>query len=431
MSQKRLPSVSIPTVFAIVGLFTLALPRPSSAAWPLFGQAVTKGPKAQQHPAIASDGVGGAIIVWQDLRRARGNVFAQHVLASGAIDAAWPVDGLSVLRDTLALAGTPEGQASPLIVSDGAGGAIVAWHDARNLISERDVFAQHLLGSGAVDPFWPVNGVVVCSAPGIQDVQRIVSDDAGGAIVAWSDRRAGPTTSAVFVQRALASGVVHPLWPVNGIGVSATPAPQVFPALIGDGTGGAIVAWGDGRGGTTSGFDIFAQHVSSAGALDPLWPVTGRALCAATGDQAHPVLVSDGAHGGVAAWSDSRVVGTSHIFAQHVFARGTVDAAWPANGRAVSAAGFLESRPLVVTDGAGGAIVNWQAFDVHLNQYAQHVLGNGRWLPGRTATTSSPITSSIRARSIPRTRQRAGACATCRARRPVPRSCRPATRARS
>ena len=127
----------------------------------------------------------------------------------------------------------------------------------------------------------------------------------------------------------------------------------------------------------TSGLDIYAQRVLNSGAVDPAWPVNGRALCTADGDQGNPTITSDGAHGALVAWSDSRVVATSHIFAQHVLGSGAIDPAWPANGRAISDAGVLETRPLAVPDGAGGAILTWQAFTVHLNMYAQHVRATG------------------------------------------------------
>jgi len=161
-------------------------------------------------------------------------------------------------------------------------------------------------------------------------------------------------------------------WPANGLAVSTAPGLQEFPAIVGDGAGGAIVSWDDARS-TTTGVDIYAQHVLNSGAVDPAWPVNGRALCLANGDQGGPTIAADDAHGAVVAWSDSRIVGTAHIFAQHVLGSGAVDPAWPANGRAISNAAVSEGRPLAVPDGAGGAIVNWEGFTRHLNMFVQHV----------------------------------------------------------
>jgi hypothetical protein len=74
--------------------------------------------------------------------------FAQHVLASGAIDPRWPVDGV-------ALASAPGDQFLPKIVADGSGGAIVTWNDNRSLTTSTDIFAQHVMSSGSSIPPGP------------------------------------------------------------------------------------------------------------------------------------------------------------------------------------------------------------------------------------------------------------------------------------
>ena len=55
-------------------------------AWPLDGRAVRTGPLLQQTPALVSDGAGGAVITWLDARGGTGDIYAQHVLASGAVE---------------------------------------------------------------------------------------------------------------------------------------------------------------------------------------------------------------------------------------------------------------------------------------------------------------------------------------------------------
>src|SRR5262249_28775391 len=142
------------------------------------------------HPAITTDGAGGAIVVWQDLRGPKVNVFARHVLASGELDAAWPAEGRALLTDPATLAADAD-QESPAIVSDNRGGAIIAWEDNRSPLSQTDIYAQHLLASGAVDPAWPANGLAMSAAPGVQHSFVIVSDGNTGALLAWLDSRSG------------------------------------------------------------------------------------------------------------------------------------------------------------------------------------------------------------------------------------------------
>ena len=369
-------SVSVSLVLA------LSLPRRAVAEWPPCGRAIATAPDAQDHSAATTDCAGGAIITWHDERFPNVNVFAQHVLASGELDAAWPVDGQALLTDPVAIQGADGGQVSPVIVSDGEGGAIVAWEDNRSPVTETDVFAQHILSNGVVDPAWPADGAPLSVIAGLQNTLAIAPDGtggrgaAGGAFVVWMDTRPGTTVVDIFAQHVLASGHVDPRWPANGLAVCTAPGRQEFPVIVEDGAGGAIVSWDDLRSSTT-GDDIFAQHLLATGVVDPAWPVNGRALCTANGDQGRPTIAADGAHGAIVAWTDGRVANTFHIFAEHVLATGVVDPLWPVNGRGISAAGVTESRPLAVSDGHGGAIVNWQAFTLHVNEFAQHVEANG------------------------------------------------------
>jgi len=359
-----------------IGVLCFA-PGIASAIWPELGRPVSTAPGNQDVPKIASDGAGGAIITWQDLDNPTVNIFAQHVRVTGELDAAWPINGRLLLTDPLALAGASEGQASPAIVTDGAGGAIVAWADGRSSVTQTDIFAQHVLASGAVDLAWPANGTGLSVIAGIQHTPAIVSDGAGGAIVTWVDGRPGASKVDVYAQHVLASGRVDARWPVNGLAVSTAPGAQGFPAIVGDGAGGAIITWDDSRT-ATSGVDIFAQHVLNAGVVDPAWPVNGRALCLAASDQFDPTIVSDGARGAIVTWQDARD-GVNDIYAQRVLGSGAIAPGWPVNGRAVCTAPLEQIHPILTADGASGAIVTW--LDLrngrNHNPFAQHVLASG------------------------------------------------------
>src|SRR5215831_9673795 len=339
---------------------TFAAPQVASADWPQFGRPITAATGNQLHSVATTDGAGGAIVAWQDDRFKRVNIFAGHVLASGELDPAWPEFGQAMVTDSLALANAAGGQVAPAIVSDGGGGAIVVWQDLRTETNDIDLFAQHVLATGAVDRAWSANGVALTAAAGNQELQAMVPDGVGGAIVTWQDARSGVGQVDVFAQHLLATGRVDPGWPANGLAVAATPGRQEFPIIVEDGAGGAIIAWQDSVN-VTSGLDVFAQHVLSSGVLDPAWPLHGRALVTAPGAQGRGSIATDGARGAIVAWTDGRIANTFHIFAQHVLASGAVDPEWPVDGRAISDAGFLESRPLGVPDGRGGADVTWQA----------------------------------------------------------------------
>ena len=337
-------------------------------AWPANGLLLCGAAQQQQLTAILSDGAGGAIVTWQDNRGGPGpaDIYAQHVLASGAVDGAWPAHGRALCTDA-------NNQGSPKIASDGAGGAIVTWADQRSGLY--DIYAQHVLASGAVDVAWPANGRALCTAAMHQFVPEIVADGAGGAIVTWFDLRDGPDD--IYAQRVLASGTVDPAWTANGVRICTASGEQSYPKIISDGAGGAIVTWDDYRSG--SNHDVYAQHVLASGAVDGAWPLDGRALCSAGNDQVVPTIVGDGAGGAIVTWPDFRGPNSWDTYAQHVFASGAVDPAWPADGRALSTASGIQGNPTIVADGAGGAIVAWEDFRTvtNLDIYAQRVAPSG------------------------------------------------------
>src|SRR5262249_3774085 len=221
--------------FAVAALGLLVVPRPALAGWPACGRAVVVAPGAQQHPAIATDGAGGAIVVWQDLRGPSVNIFARHVLANGDPDPAWPAEGRALLGDPTTLGPDVE-QDSPAIVSDGRGGAIVAWQDNRSFVTATNIYAQHVLGDGTHDPAWPANGRAVCTAPGVQNSFVMIPDGASGAILAWIDGRSGPGVQHIFAGHVLAFGVMDPRWPLNGMPICTADSARGFLAIASDGS---------------------------------------------------------------------------------------------------------------------------------------------------------------------------------------------------
>src|SRR5262249_60861735 len=95
-----------------------------------------------------ADGAGGGFFVWKDFRNGNADIFAQHLTAAGAVAAGWPANGLAICTNGSA-------QTSPVVESDGAGGAIIAWSDQRS--GNYDNYAMRGTGAGAVAGGTPVN----------------------------------------------------------------------------------------------------------------------------------------------------------------------------------------------------------------------------------------------------------------------------------
>ena len=325
----------------------------------------------QQYPQLIPDGVGGAIVAWQDFRLGGWgwDVYAQRVNASGTI--LWGTNAVAISQGN-------GGQELPKTIPDGIGGAVITWRDYRG--GNYDIYAQRVNSAGT--PMWTANGVALCLAAGDQSNPEITSDGArggiitwshdpgsgnveiyaqridslgvvkwtsGGAIISWYDQRGG--TPDIYAQRVGPFGNVK--WTVNGIAICSATGTQWCPELTADGTGGAIVTWRDSRG---SNYDIYAQRVDSLGAVK--WTANGVAISAATGDQDWPAISSDGAGGGIIAWWDKRNGADYDIYGQRVNASGT--SLWTENGIAVSDVAVAQYGPKIASDYVGGAIITWE-----------------------------------------------------------------------
>src|SRR5439155_16344319 len=181
---------------------------------------------------------------------------------------------------------------------------IVAWQDQRN--GSYDIYAQRLDGSGTSQ--WAFAGVALCSASGDQVSPVLCSDGAGGAIVAWLDRRTGG--SDVYAERVTGAGVAQ--WTLDGVAVCTVGNDQLGAVAVPDGSGGAIIVWQDIRNG--SNWDIYGQRLNQSGVAQ--WSANGLPLCVASGSQQYPVAVPDGSGGVIAAWQDERSGGA--IYSQRV-----------------------------------------------------------------------------------------------------------------
>ena len=306
--------------------------------------------KRQENVVCASDGSEGVISVWNE---AMGGICAQRVGSTGLVQ--WGNYGIAVCPASWKAE-------NPHIVSNGSGGAIVAWQDSRS--GEADIYAQQVDDNGS--EIWSLDDITICTVSGEQLYPRIAEDGAGGAIICWQDDRAGDFD--VYAQRINSSGSV--LWSVDGVGLCTAIGDQEQIQIIPDGSGGAILVWADKR---NSEYDIYAQRVDADGA--ELWSAGGLAVCTETGDQTDPQLTSDGAGGAIITWRDRREYEPS-CYVQRISFDGT--AQWDPNGIFISKeeefdGRFSGVRPEIVADGDGGAIVTWSEWhDVDLGGYVHN-----------------------------------------------------------
>ncbi len=312
----------------------------------------------QFFPVLTSDGNMGVIVAWRDGRNGNYDIYAQRVDIDGNM--MWTPNGIPICDQEAS-------QSAPTIVTDMKGGAIIVWGDTRN--GSQDSFAQRVDANGT--KMWDSDGVSVCIEPTLQDDFTAISDGNGGVIVVWEDWRSG--NQDIYIQKISSEGKA--VWNNNGIAVVRSEGDQYDPALISDGKGGAIIVWWDI---STPDWNIYAQHIDSDG--NPVWE-TPNPVCTAAGHQGAPSIVTDGNGGAFCVWADYRndpnFLTSAQLFAQHIAADGKH--LWKKDGIQICDLPVNQQQHHTVIDEKGGFIVTWwDDRDVFADIYAQRINVEGQ-----------------------------------------------------
>ena len=393
---------------------------------------------AVDRPAVASDGSGGAIVVYEVYK---GNnerrFYAQRISSNGE-----PLWGQ---RGTLLGSGFKRGGSyfNLKIVSDDSGGAIICWcacpsePNWRLPGPERRVkFVAHITkvdsegnirwqreippgfghwpytlisdGLGGViiapsdwgrklnllkidskgDFSWGGEGISISFRFNTYGDIRVVSDGLGGAIIVQPTAKQG-----IFVQRINSEGNI--LWGQNGIHLCAEPEEYYIEKgrAVSDGSGGAIIIWvkraiGVHNGKLPSGEipiqGVYAQKVDAKGNI--LWGKEGVPVVLRKGGEKspeNPEVTGDGSGGAIITWWDCKGA-NFRIWAQRVDSEGKI--LWGENGVKV-AEDISPGSPKfsIVSDGSGGAIiVSWWGVYLIEGFQAQRIDATGklRWPAG-------------------------------------------------
>lgn len=221
------------------------------SGWPAEGAVLCSAPGGRHVSGLVQDGNDGWFAVWEDNRidnnsNAYYDVYAQHCLADGTIESAWPADGLAICS-------APGTQWDSRACSDGAGGFFAAWEDYRPGVAK--IYGVRFNSAGQRAPNWPENGMALAAQSDYQLNPRIVPDAGGGFYALWlnytGDYRA-------YVQHFTANGTVAVGWAANGTPVTTLPGTHQSAELVGDDVGGAFVTWDHSS-------DIYAQRYGGDG----------------------------------------------------------------------------------------------------------------------------------------------------------------------
>lgn len=204
-------------------VFAQRLNASGARQWAVGGVPLCTDLSEQYSAGIVPDGGGGAIVIWTDYRGGAGDIYAQRVNGSGAVQ--WNADGAVMCNAT-------GDQFDAIVVPDPANGMYLAWSDARAGAGAADIYAKRVTSSGGTANGWETNGSLVCDATNAQMRPAVLADGAG-CFVAWSDERGGVGTPDIYAWRAGGSSSVDvPLPPFEAAAVDLAP-PFPNPARFG------------------------------------------------------------------------------------------------------------------------------------------------------------------------------------------------------
>ncbi len=249
------------------------------------------------------------------------------------------------------------------------GDALLSWIYIVGGSGQKKIAVTRIAQNG--DLAWGAEGVTL---PNVQEAvgtimeQRLLPDDADGAIICWSRQVAG---SPVKTLRINADGAS--LWPEpveitqgssgTGLHVSA----GSFQAMA-DGAGGVVAVWSTAPNSDSG--DILMGRVNGDG--QHTWSPAVKPVCMAANQQHRPRL--DIAVGSIlVSWDDRRTIPGSRPHAQRLTLDG--DPVWPVDGISVNMEWANNAYPRIATLADGGAMVLASAQDGHY--YAQRIAANG------------------------------------------------------
>jgi len=303
--------------------------------------------------SLASDGLGGAVIIWQEQSGMYMEIRAQRLSAEGIT--LWGDNGIVVTS-------MARGQGNNRdIISDDMGNFFIAW-DTGALIPGTDVYIQKLDGDGNL--LWGEGGILVCkdqpvetyNPANMQSHPRMVADGTGGVIITWHDRRR-IMNREIFAQRISSAGEM--LWTENGVWVWDIPTDYFMTTsgildatVIPDGAGGAAIVWTGYEVSYSKNSVIYAQRLSPDG--QRLWADEKVYSAPSFRSQGYADIVSDGQGGiiiGSRVGESSQASMTSSVYAQRISQNG--DRLWGDGGQEIQKVPAAPTVQFI----AGGAVL--------------------------------------------------------------------------
>ena len=171
-------------------IFAQKVNSSGSIQWGINGTDIYIADELQYVPRICTDGNGGAIITWEYSKYRNRDIYAQRVNSKGDVE--WSLNDTAICTEY-------KDQGVPKICSDGEGGAIIIWEDYRMGLYS-DIYTQRVNSTGV--KLWSVDGIIINTGNYSKLSPVLCSDGEGGAIITWQDNRNLSTTKEdIYAQR--------------------------------------------------------------------------------------------------------------------------------------------------------------------------------------------------------------------------------------
>ena len=348
----------------LVSLVVIAIVVAISAVIICSNQVFPVGSAGGTGVVAVSDNSGGVIVVVHK----DNTIYSQHIDSSG--QAQWGDEGLFITE-------CPFGS-SLSIVEDGLGGAVLSWYDTTSRPDDHDdpmyfepipFYCRRITSDGQV--IWYDEPVSTGNN------RLVVSDGSGGAIIAWDDYSVyyrGLWDNYLCLQKISPDG--NYLWGNDGIlvvssspfrpltdeekaaGIKGTyirsrPTYNGFHRIVGNGDGGVFVFWDEEQEVGSGGVNVYAQNLDASG--EYLWServaVAGKESVSAgrvtVVDRRLVSAASDGSGGAIVIiFGPTKMTSNSQFTRIHIDSDGTIS----------EMLGF-DPADIVIGDGAGGNFI--------------------------------------------------------------------------
>ncbi len=319
------------------------------------GAPIRQGVHIEWYRTVAPGNEGEAIFVWSDTRYGMRNIFAHKINQNGEL--LWGETG-AVITDL------PGRQEDPVSITDGNGGAFIAWVDYR-FDAEGDIFIQHVDTDGNL--LMNEDGIALAQVSGKQITINMCTDSLGGVFITWQDKRGGVDddiygTHVTYDHEIIAPGTGVPIVTAGGN--------QNAKSIEYSGNNEAFIAWADYRDGANA--DIFGQRIDVNMLMT--FQNNGIAVASTTEQEVNPRVTFVNNNQSIIVWK--RGDENSRIYYQFINSEGLVFE----NEKQISNYDALQTKPRVKRSSIGEVFVNWTDLrddDIDGDQYFQKINNNG------------------------------------------------------